>query len=383
MNFSVPGDKKTHPIAELFPHESQFLARHLGELSEKESEWKKYPGGKEFAEYLGAIKEFYSSKDPAEAEKIQEKIVECYAKVSKTDFPVILVSGTEGYYKEPYIDPELRVCISTNETNNEIKSFEHAKELMANSLGEIGAEKFADNVKNMEIKSSIALGGFGVNLAFNAVAQEDVFYHLFLNEQIFAYDRYFPKYVGMVENSNEAFSDISAEEKKNRIEKMSRMSSMFQVFGHRIYPYNSEAGQRLGRKPLTTIDEVKAETLWRSLIPQIIKDKEFFGTEEQWATATLASLSLTAKDSEVYSDSAVYNLNALFSSGAVKFENEKLVISDVNKYFSIEKECAEKVLGLYRDETMTERKASAWIKKECVPTELVEPFLSFIRSLPD
>ena len=377
----LPGDSKTHTIAELFPHETQFIARRFAGILEKDSEWKKRSGGDAFVRYLEILQKFYESTDPKEVIEYQKEINRRYAEVLKTDFPVFLTASMEGYYKEPYLDPELKVSVATSEANRETETFNRAKGIMAKSLDEIGAGEFAANVQKMDVKSSIVLGGFGVGLTFNAVAQEDPAYQLFLNEQIRGYDRIFPTYIDIITNSREAFSNISKEERNNRLEQMSRMSTMLHEFGHPVYPSDSEGGKRLGRKPLTVIDEVKAETLWRGLIPDMVKEEGFVGDKEQWAVAMLISLMLALKDPEAYSDSAVYNLNDLFEQGVVEFKDGKLSITDIEKYYVTTKKLSKEVLSLYRDKEMTERKAAGWIKKRCVPTDALQNFISFAKSL--
>ena len=378
----LPGDNKMHTVAELFPHETQFIARHLKKIVEDDASWKNRPGSRAFVRYVGNIQRFYEITDPKEALECQKAINQSCAEVLNTGFPVLLTAPTEGYYKEPYLDPELKVSIVTPESSHETELFERAKNIMADNLGKIDASEFSENVKRMNVKSSIVIGGFGVNLTFNAVAQEDPIYHLFLNEQIRSYDSLFPGYMDMITNPREAFSDIPEKKQNDHLEHMSRMSTMLHEFGHQVYPSDSPDAKRLGRKPLTIIDEVKAETLWRALIPNMVKDKEFIGNKEQWAVATLTSLMQLLDDPEAYGSSAIYNLNALFEQGAIKLEEGKLSITDINKYYAAEKNNATEVLSLYNDKTMTENKAAAWVKKRCAPNNMSQELISFVKSLP-
>ena len=378
----LPGDNKMHTVAELFPHETQFIAKHFKKIVENDAAWKNRPGSRAFVRYVDNIQRFYETTDPKEAPECQKAINLSCAEVLNTGFPVLLTASTEGYYKEPYLDPELKVSVVTPESSHETELFERAKNIMADNLGKIDAGEFSKNVKRMKVKSSIVLGGFGSNLTFNAVAQEEPIYHLFLNEQIRSYDSLFPRYMDTITNSREVFSSIPEEKQNDHLERMSRMSTMLHEFGHPICPSGSPGGKRLGRKPLTIIDEVKAETLWRALIPNMVKDKEFIGNKDQWAVATLISLMQLLDDPEAYGNSAIYNLNVLFEQEAIKFKEGKLSITDINKYYAAEKNNATEVLSLYNDKTMTENKAAAWVKKRCAPNNMSQELISFVKSLP-
>jgi hypothetical protein len=112
----LPGDRSLHTIAELFPHETQFLAKKLYEIAEKDSAWKAHPSAAIFVEYLDSLSRFYATTDLGEAAAIQKETKEKYAKLIETDFPVLITAATDGYYKEPYLDPELKVSIVTTET---------------------------------------------------------------------------------------------------------------------------------------------------------------------------------------------------------------------------------------------------------------------------
>lgn len=378
----LPGDLKTHTIAELFPHEAKFIAQRFTAIIEKDAAWKKRPGGDAMARYIEVLKRFYESKNTEEAARIQDEINRGYAEVVATDFPIILGASGTGYYKEPYLDPEFKVSIATAEANRETKDFARARDIMADNLGVIGAAAFAGNVRKMGVKSSIILGGFGANLTFNAAAEEDPVYSLFLDEEIRRYDRLFPAYRNVIEGADKVFSGMPEKANIDYLEKMSRTETMLHEFSHPVHPSETEQGRRLGRRPLTIIDEVKAEIVWRALIPDMLEDG-FFGDKEQWAAATLMGLVMCLKNEpDVYIKAEVYNLNSLFEQGIVEFKNGKLAIQNVDAYYAAEKRLAAEVLALYDDETMTERKAAAWVKKRCAPSEASQEFISFVKSLP-
>jgi hypothetical protein len=239
-------------------------------------------------------------------------------------------------------------------------------------------------VREKEIRSSIVLGGYGVNLSFSAVVQETPSNLLFLNEQIRTYDSRFAKFTEALVDIPGAFSKLSDEERKLSLEAMSRMSTMLHEFSHPVHPADSDEGSRLGGKPLTTIDEVKADALWRPLVPHMI-EQGFDGTPEQWAMIALAGSLMLIKDQpddDPYYAAGIYGLNGLFEKGIAKFENGKILVTDVRAYYEATKEMALEISDVYEDATMTEHKAAAWIKKRCVPSETLKKVITFVKTLP-
>ncbi len=377
----LENDPTAHTIAELFPHETQFISERLRVLSQKEADWKKYPGGDVFAHYLETLGKFFGTADTTEAAKLYDELIGYYKEVVASGFPVLLTPTTEGHYKPPYLDPELKVLVSNSETKTEEAAFMRAQGMLAESLGEIDEEGFKKDVLDHDVRVSLVLGGFGSNLMFPGVAQEEPAYLLFLNEQVRVYDSRFPSYLDFIGNAKGSFAELPEQEKKEYIERMSRMATMLHEFGHPVHARKSEESQRLGDAPLIAIDEVKAETLWRALVPSMI-EKGLVGTREQWAEAMLAVSLLYVNDQpdgDSYYSAGVYNLNTLFEKGIVTFENNKVVITDFDAYYVAMKEDAVGVLALFSDETMTERKASAWIKAQCAPNETVQKVIDFVR----
>jgi hypothetical protein len=376
----IPGDAAPHTFAEIFPHETRFIARRLSEVAEKDAAWKQLPGAPEFGKYIEKLSELYSCTDVRLAPSLQKETLECYAAVLATDFPVLATGATEGYYKEPYLDPELKISVSTPETKKEEKDFKGARDLMADNLDEIGAQRFSDSVKEKNVKSSIVLGGFGVNLSFSAVAQETPVNLLFLNEQIRTYDS---RFVGFVEKLVDIPAGLAGRELG--LEAMSRMSTMLHEFSHPIHPSDSAEGERLGRKPATVIDEVKAETLWRAVMPRMV-EQGFKGTSEEWMVAMLAGSLMLVKDQpedDPYYAAGVYCLNDLFEKGIAKFKNNKISVADTGAYYTAMKAAAMEISALYEDETMTERKAVIWIKKCCTPNPALARCIAFLKAMPN
>jgi len=378
----LPGDDKLHTIPELFPHESQFLAKRFSELAERGGEWVNFPGGETFRKYLEVLGNFYAEKDPKRASEIQEEIEKLYSELLASDFPIIITPATEGYYKEPYYDPELKISLRTPEAKKEEVNWKNMRDKFAESLAVLNAQQFADSVKEKEPKSVIVLGGFGVNITFNAVAQEKPNILIFLNEQIRGYDKEFPKVVKKwIANTAEIFGEELTKDKRKFLESISRDNTILHELTHGIFPDNSLETKKFGRKPNTIIDEIKAEICYRPLIPEVIKRGGLRGTKKEWAVGMLASslqIACEQPPGDPYYHAAIYTMNDLFQSGAAIIEGEKIRILDFEKYYEVQKKAAEELLNLYRDPKMTERKAAKWIKTRCTPNEEVKKVLKVI-----
>ena len=378
----LPGDDKLHTIPELFPHESQFLAKRFSGLAERSGEWVSLSGGEIFQKYLGVLGSFYAEKDPERATEIQKEIEKLYSELLASDFPVIITPATEGYYKEPYYDPELKISLRTPDAEKEEADWRNMRDKLAESLDVLDARQFADSVKEKAPKSVIVLGGFGVNITFNAAAQEKPSILIFLNEQIRA-DKEFPGAAKkLVANTAEIFGEELTENKRKFLESISRNDTVLHELTHGIFPDDSPEAKRLGGRPCTIIDEVKAEICHRPFVPEVIKRGGLKGTKEEWAAGMLTMSLQILRDSlsgDPYYYAAAYALNDLFESGAVVIEGEKVRILDFEKYYEVQKKAAEEVLDLYRDQKMTERKAAKWIKTRCVPNKEVKGVLKIAQ----
>jgi hypothetical protein len=106
----LPEDDTPHTIASLFPHETSSISKNLTQLSENSSEWEDLPGAETFKKYLEVLGALYGEEDPVKAEQYVIESERLYGELLSSEFPIILSSGMrEGsYYKEPYIDPELK-----------------------------------------------------------------------------------------------------------------------------------------------------------------------------------------------------------------------------------------------------------------------------------
>lgn len=378
----IPGDERAHTIAELFPKETQFIVKRFEKIAESRSGWTQAPGAETFQEYVQELSEYYGAHTPQDAKSHRLRSEELYRQLIVNGFPVLLTSATEGYYKEPYLDPELKVSVATPEAVHEEAAFRKAQQGMADNLGLLGAERFRDALAQEPIRASVVFGAFGVNLSFNAPAQEHPVIVLFLDEQIRRFDRSFPGYLRHIERGKEGFSAIGEEERRPFIERISRMIVMLHEFGHFIHRDKSPEAERLGRRPLTIIDEVKAEAVYRPLMPAMCEAGTLEGTKEQWLVAMIASslqvLKMQAEGDPYYYADA-YNMNNLFAEGGISFDGERIRIDDPDTCWRAYLKGAKQVIGLYEDEGMTERKAAGWIRTHCTPGEKVGQALAYLK----
>jgi len=161
---------------------------------------------------------------------------------------------------------------------------------------------------------------------------------------------------------------------------------MLHEFAHCVYSDDSEEAGRLGRKPLTIIDEVKAEIVHKALVPATIEKGGLSGTDKQWAVALLAS-SLQILENEPsnspYYAAAVYSLNDLLENGIVTFENGEVEIKNFVAYQEIMKTLAEETISLYQDPEMTERKAQTWARERCSPNDKVKALKIFLEGMKE
>lgn len=381
----LPDDDTPYTIASLFPHETQSISKNLTYLSENASEWEDLPGADAFKRYLSVLGAIYDEKDPKQAEQYLAESEKLYEELLSSEFPVIVSSGMieSSYFKEPYIDPELKISISTPEAREEEVAWKTAQKGMADSLYGTDLWPFAEEMNNRVIRSVVNIGGHGANLVFNAVADEEPGIVVFLNEQLRSYDRNFPGFMGVVKNRDEIFGDISDPETRLLMEQMSRSNSVHHELAHAIFKSSLPESKRLGREPLTAIDEIKAETMYRSLVPKMIESATLPGNEKQWAMSMLTTSLQMLRDQDPSSDyytAAVYTLNDLFESEVVKFENGQVEVLDFDNFYKINSKLKEEILNLYRDESMTEDKAEKWLKQRCRPNAKVKELSDFLKN---
>ena len=383
----LQGKKTPHTIASLFPHETQSISKKLLQLAENSEEWKDLPGADAFKTYLRVVSSIYGEKDPLKAEQYLIEAEKLYGELLDSEFPIIISSGMrEGsYYKEPYIDPELKVSISTPDARLEESNWRMTQKGMSESLLAVDLGGFADEMKSRTIRGVINIGGHGVNLVFNAVADEEPGIVVFLNEQIRAYDQDFSHFMGIIKNREDIFGDVSAPDTKAFLERMSRSNTIHHELAHSVYKSSLPESKRFGLEPLTAIDEVKAETLYRSLIPLVIESGALPGDKKEWALGMLTTSFQMLRDqdsSDPYYKAAVYTINDLFEQQAIKLENGQVEIVDFDKFYKINNALREELINLYRDKSMTEERAVRWLSKRCRPNAATKELINFLKNQP-
>lgn len=306
-------------------------------------------------------------------------------RIDTISLPIILTPPAEGYFKEPYADPELVVSIVTKDAKEEERRFHIVQHAYASALHELNLGEYSDRMEEQSIRSVVVLGAYGVNTVFRAVAQENPIL-MYLDEQIRAYDKDFPGFLDQyISNTDKVFEK---NKNPNEQERMSRTNTILHELSHSPLPMkdgggtHTEAGKRFGSEAETIVDEVKAEILYHALIPEILERGELEGTKEQWAVASLGSTLQGLRDSppgDPYYYNATYVLNDLMENGVVVFDGKQVMITDFNRYYSVLKDAAREVISLYTDPDMNEKKALSWIKKRCRANNSVKPLEDFLK----
>ncbi len=373
--FTLPDDEAPHTLGELFPREVGYMKKHIDEILASADQWKARDGGQIFFEYLNALKSLYTSTDPQSALSAHELTYELYNKLVRTSFPILITPAGDPYYRNTSLDPELKVSVVTRDAGIEEESWRSVRDVMSECLDVLGASQWSERVRQQPVRGVVTLGAFGVNLSFNAVAQESPIV-VFLNEQIRAYDREFPGVLyGYIKNAEALFGQDTGLEKRAFLERLSRTMTPLHELAHSIDYYGQEGlSDRLGADQLAILDEVKAEICFRPLIPTMIEKGGLEGTRQEWAAGMLASSLIVLRDSAEKTDywyAASYCLNKLFEDGAIALRDKKVEVIDIEKYYEVQKNAARALLDVYDDPKMTPGKARSWIKKNCMPNEHV------------
>ncbi len=377
-HFFVPGDDKPHTINSLFPRDTQFIARRFKEIADMPVDWKKIPGGEIFKEYLGALSDAFLEKDIAKIEECYKKVSELFQQSSSSEFPVLIVPPeyTSGYAKQPYHDPELRVCLRAPECREIEESLPEVQKIMAECLEESGRPDFSQDLLKKKISVVNSIGDYGVGLNCKGFAQaSESMILMFYSETLKAQGE-------MAKRKNFQVENLEAEDGR----KMLFYGTLLHEFGHLHNDEENPEVKRLGRDWGVTIGEAEAETLYRSLIPQMIEKGGIEGTKEQWAAALVESSLEELRDKSAEGDpeyyySSAYTLNRLFSEGVVEFnfKTGRVSIKDIDAFYEIQKELSDGVLGLYEDESMNSKKADKWARENCVPNKIVKKISNFIK----
>src|SRR3989338_3903198 len=351
----------------------------LSAILENGQLWKNEPGADEFLEYLGYLAQFFSEKDIEKSKELHKKVEKTYGQLISSDFPLIIVPPLEGYYKPPYLDPELKVAIRTHELRSQEERFRSIQEALAGKLDELGVGQFSDDMRKRVIRSFISIGSYGVGITFNAVAQEEPAIALFINDQIRAYDTNLKKFLPLVNGSEKFFSGVT----EQRVEEMSREDTILHELSHAVYPTKTPEAKRLGAEQESIIGEIAAESIYRGVAGEIINDSGVDYTTEQYARVTLCMPLITIEGSsdtdDEYYKAAVFVLNGLFENGIVEFNGNKINIKNQTALFEYFRNNAREIISLYEDSEMTEQKAKNWLSKKCRAGKKLQELIDFIK----
>ena len=372
-------DGKPHTWAELFPHETQFISKKLKTVLENKEGWQNIEGAAEFEKYVELLSKFFFEKDINRAKDAPKEIEEAYANALSGGFPIVISPPTGSYYKEPYLDPELRVSIRTPDAKAQEQNFIALQNAMADELGTLGVSQFADSMRKKPIASVVSIGAYGANLTFTAAAETEKDITLFLDEQIRRYDKNLSNFLKLIDVTEGTFNNTSPE----RIEEMSREDTIFHELSHSVYTLDEEAQKRLGGlKSETIIGETAAETIHRGLARELIEKGLINYTPEQYIAVTLAMPLQVIKERDPnneYLKAAVYVLNGMFEQGLVEFDGSQIRVKNMNGIFDYLKENAKKIISVYEDPEMTRSKADRWVKDNCTANEKLQKLIDFIK----
>ena len=293
---------------------------------------------------------------------------------------MIIVPPLEGYYKPPYLDPELKVAIRTPESRLQEEKFRSIQEALADKLDNLGIGQFSDDMRKRIIRSFISIGSYGVGITFNAVAQEEPAITLFINDQIRAYDINLKKFLPLVNGSEKFFSGVT----EQRVEEMSREDTILHELSHAVYPTKTPEAKRLGAEQESIIGEIAAESIYRGVIGELINDGEIDYTPEQYAVITLCMPLITIEGSsdtdDEYYKAAVFVLNGLFEKGIVEFNKDKIYIKDQAALFEHFRNNAREILSLYEDPGMTEQRTKNWLSKKRRAGKKLQEVIDFVKA---
>lgn len=393
----VPGRERQVTTAEAFPKESKYLSKRFRELAAGDAPWKNGQDALEFADYLKTLGDFYAEADPNRAAELYQAVQDKFTDLSKREFPLLVLPPTESMDVIPYLDPELSVYTKSPESKAYEQSYQTAKLAMADSLGLIGEDKFKDELSQTSMNQYSTLGAYGINLTFRQAAQENPVGMIFLDEQIRQMSGDFHKYLDVVGNLSESaqtlsdmdgnfpqfvdllkkteprFSEMTNEQKAQKyMEYMCTMTTVFHEFSHPIYLKKTPEAERMDNHSLEVIDECKADSLYRGLIPSVLEKGGIEGSKELWADAMLAaSLQVlhTGGEDDVYTKSNTYAVNRLFEGDnpVVVVDAGKLRITDYDKYYDLMLQNGRDLLNqTYENEQVTPEVAQEWLEKNTV-----------------
>ena len=377
-------DEKPHTFSELFPHETQFIEAKLSAIGKNNELWKNEPGAKEFSEYVMILSEYIGEKDPAKTEDLREKALDKFNDLTNTEFPINIISpiggyeNVEGYYKPPYLDPELRVVVRTADSKKQEEPFRLLQKSLADNLVHLDIPQFTEKMKKPTIRNYISMGSYGVNLTFAAAAQSDPAIIMFMDEEIRSYDKNLKKFLPLVAGSEKAFDGISAEQ----IEEISRTDTELHEFSHSVYPGLTPEAERLGPEQQMIAGEVMGESIHRGLTKELLASGALPYTEDQFICKSigmaLQSIEGNTPDDE-YFQADTFVLNGLFEKGIAEWNGEKIVVKDKEAFFQYCKDNAKEIIALYEDPEMNPAKAKKWIAEKCTPGAKLQSVIDYLK----
>jgi hypothetical protein len=371
-------DEERHTINELFPRDTQYLAKKFKEIADTNIDWENMPGGETFKEYLLALSDSYQESDVSEIRKKYIKVHQLYKESILTDFPILIIpTEYEWAYEIPgYHDPEIRIALRSPECVEKEKQLLPSQRVISEQLEKMGYPELAKNIIKKKIRVVNTIGDYGVNLQMKTTAQagEQVII-LYLGEQRKLQENLKKDKNFRIGNTAEPYS----------LEK-SFLLTAFHEFCH-FHKSTDPAVKRFGDGEGINIEEVKAEQFYRQFLPELINRGAIEGTEEEWASAALENsleeLMDKAKNDEYYL-AATYTLNKLLEEGIVDFDLKTGIatIKNVARFFELNKELSKKVLRLYEDKGMTPEKADKWINDNCTTNKHTSRVSRFLKKEP-
>ena len=377
-------DEKPHTFSELFPHETQFIEAKLSAIGKNNELWKNEQGAKEFSEYVILLSEYIGEKDPAKTEELRKKALDAFNNVTNTEFPINIISpiggyeNVEGYYKPPYLDPELRVVVRTADSKKQEEPFRLLQKSLADNLVHLNIPQFTEKMKKPTIRNYISMGSYGVNLTFAAAAQSDPAIIMFMDEEIRSYDKNLKKFLPLIADSEKAFDGVSDEQ----IEEISRTDTELHEFSHSVYPGLTPEAERLGPEQQMIAGEIMGESIHRGLTKELLASGALPYTEDRFIGKSigmaLQSIEGNTPDDE-YFQADTFVLNGLFEKGIAEWNGEKIVVKDKDAFFEYYKNNAKEIIALYEDPEMNPAKAKKWIAEKCTPGAKLQSVIDHLK----
>lgn len=378
----MPEGKGPYDLATLFPKESASLARGFDRIIAESSAWQNTPGADAFIKHLQALSDLHKSNVDGSLPSIkdrQDAVRESYNALLDSGFPIIVTPQMDPGEKPPYIDPEIKVSLRLPKDSAEEQRIGIVKDQMAQTLPELGADvaNFADDLRSLTVHRVVTIGAFGSDLVLRSVAQEEGSIILYIDEQERAYGQELAGKIGQYIDT-QGIINLSHPDTQALLSNFSMLETSMHESDHAIYSRESDESQRMGADAPVILDEVKADTLYRALIPHMldlevaqgkITVEEAALQKKQWAITTTGTMmqSLEQGVESNYYKANIQLLNALLSPQgttppALELHEGKLRITNFDAFYDTMYSQATDILTLYRK---TPEKANEWIAANC------------------